>query len=127
MRQLRLLVTGSRDWSDREAIESGLKEGLGWLQSDDVMLVHGACPTGADALAHQIWVEQWQRPAELHPAQWQRPGKAAGPIRNQHMVDLGADLCLVFPLGPSRGTRHCMSAAERAGIVVFAYEGGEGQ
>ena len=41
-----------------------------------------------------------------------------GHVRNHHMVSLGADLCLAFPLGESRGTRGCMAAAHKAGIPV---------
>lgn len=83
---------------------------------NDCVLVHGAA-TGADTMAGKIAKELgWQ--VEEYPADWNKHGKAAGPIRNQQMVDLGADICLAFPLGESRGTRHCMKAAERAGIKV---------
>ncbi|BBX09437.1 hypothetical protein MAIC_42400 [Mycolicibacterium aichiense] len=57
---------------------------------------------------------------EWHPADWDQYGKAAGHIRNNHMVSLGADLCLPFPLGESRGTRGCMLAAQKAGIPMKA-------
>ena len=38
------------------------------------------------------------------------------------MVDLGADVCLAFPLGESRGTRDCMRRASEAGIPVIDYD-----
>lgn len=81
-----------------------------------VILVHGAA-RGADSLAAAIWREAGL-PVEAHPADWDRYGRAAGPVRNTHMVSLGAELCLAFPLGKSVGTRHCMRAAEQAGIPV---------
>jgi hypothetical protein len=34
------------------------------------------------------------------------------------MVDLGADLCLAFPMPRSRGTWDCVRRAKKAGIVV---------
>lgn len=43
----------------------------------------------------------------------------AGLVRNQLMVDLGADICLAFPLPGSRGTWDCMGRAEAAGIKVI--------
>lgn len=43
----------------------------------------------------------------------------AGPRRNQHMVDLGANMCVALPLGPSGGTRDCMRRAEAAHIPVL--------
>ena len=37
------------------------------------------------------------------------------------MVNAGADLCLAFPLGESRGTRDCVRRADAAGIPVLNY------
>jgi hypothetical protein len=111
---MRILVTGSRNWTNDEAILAAFADYAG----QDVTLVSGACPTGADALAEEIAERFLGWEVERHPADWDRHGKAAGPIRNQEMVDLGADVCLAFPLGESRGTRHCMAAAKRAGIPV---------
>lgn len=83
---------------------------------DEIILVHGAA-RGADSLAAEIW-EQVGLATEAHPADWEGLGRKAGHVRNHHMVSLGADLCLAFPLGESRGTRGCMAAAHKAGIPV---------
>lgn len=53
---------------------------------------------------------------EEYPADWDRFGKAAGFIRNQEMVDSGADLVIALPGG--NGTAHCVQCAKRAGIEV---------
>lgn len=119
---MRILITGSRDWTDRNTIFNAILD----LREDfpfyweDVVIVHGDCPTGADFLAQSI-AEQCDLVTERHPADWQAFGKFAGPKRNQEMVDLGADVCLAFPLYPSKGTRHCMGAAEKAGIPVRVF------
>lgn len=112
----RILVTGSRNWTDREAIRFALLETTRAFGLDFV-LVHGDCPTGADAIAAEIWQDMGGK-CEAHPANWVKYGRAAGPIRNQQMVDLGADACLAFPMGDSRGTRGCMCMAAVAGIPV---------
>lgn len=116
---MRLLVTGSREWDDYPLMFQTLTE---YLRDDlnlEAVLVHGDCPTGADRMAARIW-EITGRPVEPHPADWDKHGKAAGPIRNQEMVDLGADQCIAFfKIGAgNKGTAHCASAARKAGIPV---------
>jgi hypothetical protein len=115
---LRILVTGSRDWEDRHVIEEAL-----WEHSDDEtnVLVTGACPTGADRLAEEIWAG-WHFPVERHPADWTRNGKRAGFVRNVEMVAAGADYCLAFILNGSRGASMTADLAQRAGISVQRFE-----
>lgn len=120
---MRILITGSREWDDWTEFSATLWEFI--VDADeDVTVVHGACPRGADDMAHdfcRLYPEGVTE--EAHPADWEAHGKAAGFIRNQQMVDLGADVCIAFLKGPSRGTRHCAAAADKAGIPVFAKDG----
>ena len=118
----RLLITGSRDWDDEATIAAALSVAHRDLGGGDVTLVHGACPTGADQIADRLW-RAWGLPVEPHPADWGRHGRAAGPLRNKEMVDAGADLCLAFPKGESRGTRGCLMLASLVGIGVRIFEG----
>ncbi|HET6917255.1 MAG TPA: DUF2493 domain-containing protein [Acidimicrobiales bacterium] len=126
---MRILVTGSRDWADEPTVWHAIDDAIHDLGADhngQVAIVHGACPTGADAIADRIAIEGDCRP-ERHPANWSR-GRKAGPERNAHMVSLGADICLAF-IGdctsprcniegkhPSHGASGCADLAERAGI-----------
>ena len=80
------------------------------------VVVHGAA-RGADSHADHAAMN-WGWTPERHPADWDRYGKSAGHRRNAHMISLGADVCLAFPLGESVGTRGCMQLAEAAGIPV---------
>lgn len=114
----RVLITGSRKWTDRERIRIALLQV--WCElgcESDCTLVHGDCPTGADAIAADVW-RKAHLPVEAHPADWKNLGRAAGPVRNEEMVQAGADRCLAFPLPDSRGTFDCMKRADRAGIPV---------
>lgn len=118
----RILITGSRDWKDAATIATALRDwhiALG--RGDDVTLVSGACPTGADRIAEFIWGAANGLPVERNPAQWDEYGKAAGFIRNKHMVDLGADVCLAFIRNGSKGATHTADLAEAAGIPTVRF------
>lgn len=116
----RILITGSRNWTNRSVIDRALRNAWQQLgERKDAVLVHGAA-RGADSLAAWIWASKGF-PVEAHPAKWDDFGKRAGYIRNKTMVDLGADVCLAFPLGESRGTRNCMDLARKAGIEVRVF------
>lgn len=137
-RPWRILVTGSRDWRDADMLGRALYEEIDASPRQEIVVVHGACPQGADRLAAEFCESEtaWLEPAgtglveEPHPADWSTHGRAAGFRRNAEMVDLGADVCLAFvnpctkrgcpdaqPHG-SHGASHTAELAEKAGIRV---------
>lgn len=116
---MRVILTGSRAWPDAQAVYDALKRV--YRDRGSFTLVHGACSTGADAMAHH-WYEVAGRDlgcGEIqYRAQWAKFGRRAGPMRNAHMIQAGGDLLLAFPLPGGRGTQHTMSLARRAGIEI---------
>jgi hypothetical protein len=49
----RILGTGSRDWQDQQAVRTALAEAICKIPADqEIVIVHGGCPTGADAITH---------------------------------------------------------------------------
>lgn len=120
----RILVTGSRDWDRPDVIGEALIELVNWypIDWDDTIIVHGDCPTGADHAA-ELFGRRYGIATERHPADWKKYGRAAGPYRNQKMVDLGADIVLAFKNPGSRGTQDCINRALKAGLEVKIYEG----
>jgi hypothetical protein len=129
---VRILLTGSRDWSDEGTIRRALLWAIGkYGAHNKLILVHGDCPDGADAIAQREWVRlSWDNDLHLLAPErhtvtkedWARIGKRAGPERNQRMVNEGADICLAFPLPSSKGTFDCMYKAHKAGIPVKTWE-----
>jgi len=62
----RLLVTGSRTWHDVRVIEQALAVILD-RHPEGVLLVHGACPSGADAIAAAYAARTPGYRTEAHP------------------------------------------------------------
>ena len=108
---MRVIVTGSRKWTNEAAIERELR-GL----PPGTVIVHGNAH-GADALAGTI-ARRLGFSVEAHTADWKRLGRAAGILRNQSMLELGADLVLAFPHPDSIGTYDMIERARKAGIAV---------
>lgn len=149
-RKKKLRSTWKTDPSpQRDAMLQALRDARGRANGRPLLIVQGDA-AGADHLAATLAqtagvdVEDW-------PALWRREDgsmdrgydraealrmrsvydpnavgfiRTAGPDRNQAMVDAGADECLAFlAVGAgNRGTRHCMSAASKAGIPVYVTE-----
>lgn len=119
----RVIVCGSRAWTDEAAVRTALTRA--WREAGQpLVVVHGACPTGADRIASE-WAREHQHAGiveERHPADWKGLGRMAGPLRNRAMCAAGADLALAFPLGHSAGTRGCMRLAAQHGIPVHDFD-----
>ena len=116
----RVLVTGSRTWTDTAVIRDALAQ----VWHPAAVLVSGANPRGADRLAEQCWTA-WGGTVERHPANWDQHGRAAGIRRNQHMIGLGADLCLAFIRNNSPGATHCATTTHQAGIPTTIHRADE--
>lgn len=108
------LITGSRNFPDEDKVRMAMDA---WA---DGYVVVGDCPTGADKFARQ-WCKDKNIDYEVHYADWNKYGKAAGPLRNQAMIDAKPDLVIAFYHGDSRGTRDCVRRALIARIPVLEY------
>ncbi|MGH3826912.1 MAG: DUF2493 domain-containing protein [Pseudonocardiaceae bacterium] len=122
---VRILVTGSRTWDDKDTIDSAI---TGYLRSISTstegdppcpVVVHGGA-RGADQLADRVARERGWTP-ECHRADWDRYGRSAGYRRNAVMVTLGANVCLAFIHQHSPGATHAAELAQRAGIPTHRY------
>lgn len=85
----------------------------------DTVIIQGEAP-GADSLARDFGKEL-KFDVESYPAEWSKYGKAAGPVRNQQMLQEGkADNVIAFHhnIKMSRGTHDMVSRATEAGLFV---------
>ena len=118
---MRILVCGDRNWTNIDLIRKVLTLYEGIPGQDT--LIHGNC-SGADKLAGLIGSNMGFR-VRKYSAQWNRYGKAAGPIRNQRMLDEGKpDIVIGFHdnIEQSKGTKDMLNRARKAGIPVELYD-----
>lgn len=113
----RVLICGDRHWTDRFLISMVLN-----TLPADAVIIHGAAP-GADTIAGNIAREMGLR-VEPYPAEWDKHGHAAGPIRNQQMLDEGKPTevhAFHSDLKKSKGTKDMVRRARTAGLPVAIY------
>jgi hypothetical protein len=111
---LKVLVTGSRNWTDVESIRRDLS---GFPA--DTLIIHGAA-RGADSIANRVAKEYGYSIARF-PARWKKDGrKAAGPIRNSRMLEIAQPtMCFAYPLQGGSGTQDMMRKCLAAGVIVM--------
>lgn len=111
---MRVLVCGGRDYNtvgDAHKILNALCQ-----LRQFTCVIHGAAP-GADTIAAN-WAKHNGIPVEAYPADWNKWGARAGPMRNAQMLREGRpDLVVAFAGG--RGTANMIHQAEKAGVRVF--------
>lgn len=113
-KMLKVLVCGGRDFSDRDLVFSTLDAVRRKHGKSGLCIVHGSCPTGADALAEE-WAKSRQTAYLGIPAEWDVYGRAAGPIRNKRMRDeIKPDHCIAFRGGS--GTLGMIDLMREVGI-----------
>ncbi len=119
---MRLLVCGGRDFKDSHMAFAIISDTLQWydVSYDCPHTIISGCARGADQIALD-WAEAYGVPVDPYPADWNKYPKAAGPIRNQRMIDEGKpDMVLAFPGG--KGTADMIKRAGKAGITVLEVE-----
>lgn len=131
MTERRVLITGSRDFDNEPVIRATIVEEMNQFfdgasdHLDKLIFVLGGA-RGADSIAEKIVRDARSKDIrpEVHRAMWRKfQGRGVNPagfIRNQEMVDSGADICYAFLKYEAKngGTQDCMLRAKKAGIEV---------
>lgn len=109
---MRVIIAGGRNCNPTveqvaaAVVASGFPVGL---------VVSGTC-RGVDQ-AGEAWAAAAGVPVKQYPADWNRHGNAAGPIRNKIMAE-NADALIAFWDGESKGTRSMISLAKERKLFV---------
>ena len=81
---------------------------------DSIRIIHGGAK-GVDSLI-AAWALAREVPVVAFPAEWERLGRIAGPLRNAQMLDK-ADIVVAFPGG--KGTLNTITQAFQREIPIW--------
>lgn len=117
---MRILVTGDRYWVCNRLAANILRRLIDRYGSE-IVIVPGAA-TGVDE-SFATACKGFGIVEEAHPADWDRLGNKAGPVRNGEMVRAGTSPCT----GRSVRARGCCRQAIDAGIPTYLIQSEEGK
>lgn len=111
-KHLRVIIAGGRDIHDYNLITEAIEE----CQFPIATVVSGGAK-GVDALGEKYAIET-NKTLHIYEADWERHGRAAGPIRNRKMAE-NADALIAIWDGKSRGTKNMIETATKLGLLVY--------
>lgn len=117
---MRVLICGDRNWDKQLPIDVVVGGFARVYGENNVVVIHGGC-VGADLMAASA-AQRHGLKIEMYEANWTKYGKAAGPIRNKHMLVFGKpDVVVAFhsDLENSRGTKNMIEQAKKAKKPVY--------
>ena len=90
---------------------------------DDITVIYGDCPTGADHYTREWIMDQGEEVEDLRfIADWEKYGKGAGPMRNERMIKEGKPTqAYGFWDGNSSGTLNTIQLCMKYGIPCSLY------
>ena len=111
---MKTIVAGSRAGPKYSDLIEAIKN-CGWLPT---AIVSGTAK-GADELGER-WALENNVAVEKYPPDWEKYGKAAGPIRNKLMAE-NAEALIALWDGKSRGTQSMIVNAKRVGLRIYVH------
>jgi len=115
----RLIVAGSRDFKNYEQLKQKCDSLLSQKRLTHSIVIVSGTARGADQLGERYAAERGYR-VERFPADWDRDGIAAGPIRNSQMA-AHADALVAFWDGKSRGTKDMIEKAKERNLLLRVF------
>lgn len=113
---MRVIVCGGRNFRNSTFIENHL---------NTINITEMACggAPGVDEIAYN-WAKSKNIPVKVFPAEWDKFGPAAGPIRNKKMLEEFKPDCVIgFLYGSGPGTANMLNQAQKAGIGILKIVG----
>lgn len=118
---MRIIVTGDREWTDRKLVRNTLVSLIPKRFRGPSTTIGEGGARGLDTIAREVAKKLGIHVLTEH-ANWKKHKKAAGPIRNQNMLDfLQPHIVVAFHdnIRASKGTRDMVLRAMLAKIPVL--------
>jgi len=109
---MRTIIAGSRDFHDYQTVVDAIEESRFTITT----VISGGAK-GVDALGER-YAEEMNINLKIFRADWEKNGRAAGPIRNRKMAE-NADALIAVWDGQSRGTKNMIETATKLGLMVY--------
>lgn len=116
---MKLIIAGGRDYVDEDTLSKEVWEYIHYLEKTyDKAVTEIVCggAKGADLLGKE-YAKSREYAYKEFPAEWNKHGKFAGPIRNEGMADY-ADALIAFWDGKSKGTKNMIENAKKRNLIV---------
>lgn len=110
--RMKTIIAGSRTITDIDVVRRAEQQSRFTMGE-----VVSGCAAGVDRLGEQLAAELGL-PVRRFPADWEKHGRAAGPIRNLRMAEYADALIAVWD-GKSRGTKNMIDTAQQLGLSVY--------
>ena len=117
---MKTIIAGGRDYHNYNHVRAMLDH---FRKEHTITEVVSGGAKGADALGEQ-YAEEMGITLKIYPADWQKHGRAAGPIRNQKMGDYADQLVAVWD-GKSKGTKNMIDYMNKLKKPVYVIWVGE--
>lgn len=116
----RVIIAGSRGFTDFQGFCDYADKVLARkAQEGQIIVLSGHCH-GPDLMGEE-YARMRGYSIEVHPANWNQYGRAAGPIRNREMAAAAHALIAIWD-GQSRGTKNMIDEARAAGLLIRVYQ-----
>ena len=112
---MKIIIAGTRTFDNKQLLFNSMNAIIEKFDLHYFEVISGTAE-GADKLGEE-WGKEKHAIISRFPPDWNKHGKAAGPIRNSQMADV-ADMCVVFWDGKSKGTKNMIETALSKGLFV---------
>ena len=107
---IKIVIAGCRDYNNYEEAKEYINLCISSIRYGNKIIILSGGASGAYKIGERYAKENGFE-VELYPADWEKYGKSAGPIRNKLMAE-NCDCVICFWDGKSRGTKSMIEYAK---------------